>query len=188
MTTPASQISPGVRRFAAVGIAAALVLFLVTTVVLPAWNRLFEAAAALQDARFELTRARALLAGAGRYDRQLVDAKLSDLHALSLGDDEAGATARLEQHVRQLLAAPGVTIGKLEALPPVQRERATDIRVHVVASGPERAWLPVLAALERTAPLLSAEAFRISRAGDTPDHPLQVEMTLSGFVPKKARR
>jgi hypothetical protein len=174
---------------AAIGLLLAGVAALWGVVAQPALEWTHGRIESLQDARFDLSRARALaVSEAGLTEPNVASAERERLPLLLHGNAEAEALAEMQSIVERIARAEGLAIESMQVAPPVSQGATRAVAVEIRAQAPERAVARALAALERSRPMLRVERMQLrsemqamTSAGVAVAPRVVVELRLAGL-------
>lgn len=190
-----SSLSRPVRRAAAAGLLLATIAALWGAVVRPVWEWTDGRVESLQDARFELSRARALaVSDSGLTEANVTSAELSRLPLLLHGSGEAEAVAELQSIVERIARTEGLAIESMQAGPPMPQGATRAIVLELRAQATEHNFVRALAALEQSRPMvrverlqLRADVSAVPLAGSPAALRLAVELRLASvWIPPDA--
>lgn len=171
------ELSPPVRRFLAVALLLALTM-LVGFALASLGGRVGRATEDLADVRFRRARLEALA-----VEKPAAAARTSGpadvMPRLMSGETAGAALAGLQENVRAILTAEGMTVELMQARPFVQQGPLTLVAVDVVAKGSERGVLQILRQLETGAMPLNVQRLRIT-AGPSAEgeHSLEAQISV----------
>lgn len=184
------SFSPPIRRGIALGLLLLSLLVLATFVIGPLVSLSTGALERLKDAQFEHQRLTLLAAAPPDNRADLMHRRQQLTEMVMVAPDASQATAILQSRLVDIFQKHRLTIASTRTAPQADAAALSLVAVNIDATGPERAWLDTLEAIEAARPLLLVRRLEITAPQtDAPDRQLRGQITVAGvwIQPQEAR-